>query len=271
MATKISWAEETWNPIAGCTVCSPGCANCYAMKMAYRLEQMGQPKYAGLTKQVNDRHIWTGEVRLAWDELDRPLRWKTPRRVFVNSMSDLFHKDVPIQFVDQVMDTIRKTPQHTYQILTKRADQMAAYLLRSLAFDQMLPVNIWWGVSVEDDKHAAERVPLLAHCATRRGLTTFISYEPALGPVNWKPEWASGISQIIVGAESGPDNRRRPFSMQWARDTRDYCLDNQIAFFFKQQSHRKSGHNPYIVNLDGRRWQWHQYPGDHALPVEVTA
>lgn len=260
MPTSISWTNETWNPLAGCMVVSPGCKNCYAMKMAARLEAMGQQKYAGTTHKVNGRTVWTGKITMDEAALMQPYKWRKPRMVFVNSMSDLFHEDVPFEFINRVMKVIWDTPWHTYQVLTKRAARMEEYV-----WDYGdLPENLWLGVSAENDKFAQERIPHLLNI----DVTRFVSYEPALGPINWRPEWVA-LHQIIVGAESGPN--RRPFDMQWARDTRDFCLEHGIAFFMKQGPAFKSGVNPYIVNADGTRWQWHQYPGNLALPVEVPA
>lgn len=261
--TKISWTDETWNPIAGCSVVSAGCKNCYAMQFAgTRLKHL--PKYAGLTEERNGRIVWTGDVRLDEKALEIPYKWRKPRRVFVNSMSDLFHEDVPERAVHAVFQAADDNPQHTFQILTKRPEIMARYV-NGYGFD--VPPNMWLGVSVEDQRTAAERIPYLG--VLLESNIGFVSYEPALGTIDWHSEWSGFIDQIIVGAESGPN--RRPFDMQWARDTRDYCLEHGIAFFFKQGSARKSGVAPYLVNADGTCWQWHQYPGDLALPVEVAA
>src|ERR1700757_2236140 len=142
--TSIEWTDATWNPVAGCTVISPGCTNCYAMRMAARLDAMGTKKYRGLTRKSGKRAVWTGKVRLDQKALDIPAGWKKPRRIFVNSMSDLFHEAVPAKFVAAVWDAMQATPQHTYQILTKRPDQMA----KITASLPVLP-NVWLGTSVE--------------------------------------------------------------------------------------------------------------------------
>lgn len=261
--TKIAWTERTLNFLAGCTMVSLGCQNCYAMRMAARLEAMGQEKYAGVTRKSGGRAVWTGEVRLVESELAKLYQWKEPCMIFAPSMSDLFHERVPFEFVDKVMAAIADNPRHTVQILTKRADRMAEYLEDK----DSTPGNVWFGVSAENDSCALQRIPFLDE-AQRLGNPTFVSYEPALGPIDWRPEWSGIISQIIVGAESGAN--RRPFDMQWARDTRDFCLEHGIAFFMKQGSAFKSGVNPWLVEPDGSRWQWHQYPGNLALPVEVV-
>jgi len=245
-------------------IVSPGCKNCYAMRMAARLEAMGQEKYAGTTHKVNGRTVWTGKIVLDEKALEQPYKWRKPRMVFVNSMSDLFHEDVPASFIERVFVTMYENPQHTFQVLTKRAQRMARFVESFM----LKPQNVWFGVSAEDNERALWRVPFL-DAAQANGNPTFVSYEPALGPIEWLPEWSGIISQIIVGAESGAN--RRPFDMAWARATRDYCLQHGIAYFFKQGSAFKSGVAPYLVNEDGTRWQWHQYPGNLALPVEVPA
>src|SRR5690349_11239687 len=147
--TSIEWTDATWNPVAGCTVITAGCTNCYAMRMAARLEAMGTPKYAGLTRRSGGRAVWTGKVR--WDEraLDAPRSWAKPRRIFVNSMSDLFHELVPTPFIERVWRVMQETPRHTYQILTKRPERMAAEL-HGGAFPVLR--NVWLGTSVEDDR-----------------------------------------------------------------------------------------------------------------------
>jgi protein gp37 len=268
--TAISWTDKTWNPIAGCQVVSPGCRNCYAMKMAVRLEAMGQQKYAGLAEVRNGHTVWTGRINLDEDALALPYKWRKPCMVFVNSMSDLFHEDVPYEFIDRVMKAVHDNPRHTFQILTKRGNRMADYISRrntDVPGVVGIPANIWFGVSAEDHERARGRIPFLG--AVPRRNPTFVSYEPALGPIDWRAEWRGIISQIIVGAESGAN--RRPFDMAWARATRDFCLEHGIAFFMKQGSAYKSGVNPWLVEEDGRRWQWHQYPGNLTLPEEVVA
>ncbi|MEA2835781.1 MAG: hypothetical protein QOD89_331, partial [Bradyrhizobium sp.] len=145
--SKIEWTDATWNPVAGCSIMSAGCTNCYAMRMAARLEAMGQTKYRGLTRRSGGRFVWTGKVRLDADSLHIPLGWSRPRFVFVNSMSDLFHEKVPAEFVGRIWEVMEQTPKHTYQILTKRPDRMAEITPRF----RTLP-NVWLGTSVEGPK-----------------------------------------------------------------------------------------------------------------------
>src|SRR6266481_1556509 len=172
--TSIEWTDATWNPVAGCTVVSPGCTNCYAMRMAARLDAMGMDKYRGLTRKSGGRAIWTGKVRLDQKALVIPASWKKPRRIFVNSMSDLFHENVPAEFVAQVWAVMEATPQHTYQVLTKRADRMA-----SITSTLPLLRNVWLGTSVESAGYLT-RVDDLRKI---RAAVRFISFEPLLGSV----------------------------------------------------------------------------------------
>jgi protein gp37 len=150
--TSIEWTDATWNPVAGCTILTAGCTNCYAMRMAARLDAMGQEKYAGLTRKSGGRAKWTGKITLDWKALDIPAKWSRPRFVFVNSMSDLFHTDVPVDFIAAVWKTMEATARHTFQILTKRPDRMAEVL--SGQNFKALP-NVWLGTSVEDGRVAA--------------------------------------------------------------------------------------------------------------------
>ncbi len=172
--TSIEWTDATWNPVAGCTVISPGCTNCYAMRMAARLDAMGMKKYRGLTRKSGKRAVWTGRVRLDHDALGIPAGWKKPRRIFVNSMSDLFHEAVPAEFVAAVWRAMQATPQHTYQILTKRPDRMAE-ITASLP---VLP-NVWLGTSVESADYLGRIDDLRKVDAAVR----FVSFEPLLGSV----------------------------------------------------------------------------------------
>src|ERR1700681_2146538 len=146
--TSIEWTDATWNPVAGCTVLSPGCTNCYAMRMAARLDAMGMEKYKGLTRKSGGRAVWTGKVRLDRPGLEIPGNWKKPRRIFVNSMSDLFHAAVPAEFVADVWSVMQKTPQHTYQILTKRPDRMG-----EITAEFPVLKNVWLGTSVESNDY----------------------------------------------------------------------------------------------------------------------
>jgi protein gp37 len=221
--TSIEWTDATWNPVAGCTVLTSGCTNCYAMRMAARLEMMGLRKYKGLTRKSGGRTVWTGKLRLDEQSLNNPRAWSRPRKVFVNSMSDLFHPEVPHDFIWRVWEVMRDTPRHTYQILTKRPKHMAKVLS-----DPRFPVlaNVWLGTSVEDDRVLGRLDALRAVPAAIR----FVSFEPLLGSV------AAGdladIHWAIVGGESGP--RSREMKPQWVDEIEAKCRRSGTAFFFKQ-------------------------------------
>lgn len=234
--SNIEWTDMTWNPVTGCTKISPGCKHCYAETMAKRLQAMGSPRYADGFR-----------LTLQPDLLELPLRWRVPRRVFVNSMSDLFHPAVPDDFIFRVFDTMNRADAHQFQILTKRPE-------RVLSLDRCLPwtPNIWMGTSVEnsDYLHRVDRLRLTtAH-------TRFLSLEPLLGPL---PELdLSGIHWVIVGGESGP--RARPMDRAWVIDVRKQCRAANVAFFFKQWggvNKRRTGRL-----LDGRRYD--------EMPVDVS-
>ncbi|RWQ22751.1 DUF5131 family protein [Mesorhizobium sp.] len=221
--TSIEWTDATWNPVAGCSIESAGCKFCYAMRMAERLEAMGIEKYSGLTRRSAGRAKWTGKIRLDHAALQIPLKWKKPRKIFVNSMSDLFHVDVPVDFIRDVWKIMGKTPMHTYQILTKRPEYMAT-VLASREFRTLR--NVWLGCSVEDDRVLARLDALRQVPAAVR----FVSFEPLIGSVakaNLKDiHWA------IVGGESGP--QARPMNPDWVDEIHDLCIDEGTAFFFKQ-------------------------------------
>nr|WP_314528622.1 DUF5131 family protein [uncultured Brevundimonas sp.] len=221
--TSIEWTDATWNPVAGCLIISPGCTNCYAMRMAARLEAMRVPKYEGLTRKSGQRYIWTGRVRLDEPSLDIPLKWKKPRKIFVNSMSDLFHTDVPPDFIARVWSVMERTPHHTYQILTKRPERMQE-VLTSLGLPAL--EHVWLGTSVEDSAVLSRLDNLRATPAIVR----FVSFEPLIGSV--KGADLTGIHWAIVGGESGP--RARPMDAQWVDEIRLNCLTTNTAFFFKQ-------------------------------------
>lgn len=237
--SSIEWTEATWNPVSGCTVISPGCTNCYAMRMAARLEAMGQEKYTGLTRKTGGRHKWNGQVKLDHNSLDIPKKWKTGRLIFVNSMSDLFQDRVPLSFVKEVFKTIEDTPRHTYQILTKRADLLAA-----ASGELNWPENLWMGVSVENVDYV-HRIDMLRGTRAR---TKFLSLEPLLGPLDDLN--LNGVDWVIAGGESGPG--ARPLEIGWVRNIRDQCLKQGVAFHFKQWggvNKKKAGRL-----LDGRTW-----------------
>jgi protein gp37 len=212
MATKssIEWTESTWNPLTGCNKVSPGCKHCYAERMAKRLHAMGQPNYVNGFK-----------LTLHPQALEIPLSWKKPQVIFVNSMSDLFHKDVPIDFIQQVFDVMRRADWHTFQVLTKRAER-----LQEIDAQIDWPANVWMGVSVETQDYTFR----IDHLRQTHAKTKFLSLEPLLGPLpklNLK-----GINWAIVGGESGPG--ARPMAEEWVIDIRDQCKAKRVPFFFKQ-------------------------------------
>ncbi|AKM11817.1 ABC transporter ATP-binding protein [Croceicoccus naphthovorans] len=221
--SSIEWTDLTWNPVVGCSIESAGCTNCYAMRMAARLQAMGHEKYQGLTKRSKRGAVWTDKVRCHEASVEIPLSWKKPRRVFVNSMSDLFHPDVPSDFVGRIWSVMKKTPQHHYQILTKRPHRMAE-LLQEIAPKPL--ANVWLGTSVEDHRVVQRMDDLRNVPASVR----FISFEPLVGDVGRVD--LAGIHWAIVGGESGP--RSRPMDKEWVESILDQCLDSGTAFFFKQ-------------------------------------
>ena len=218
--SKIEWTERTWNPITGCTKISAGCKHCYAETMAKRLQAMGTRGYEngfGITVQLDA-------------VFEKPLHWKKPSMIFVCSMADLFHENIAYHYIERVMQIIEQCPQHTFQILTKRAKNMRAFFE-----SRAVPKNVWLGVTCENQETADERIPhLLSIDASAR----FLSCEPLLGDINlWNAGWfLSGenvdINWVIVGGESGHD--ARPMNPDWARSIRDQCLAANVPFFFKQ-------------------------------------
>lgn len=259
--TNIEWTDATWNPVTGCTVVSAGCTNCYAMKLAgTRLKHTASRE--GLTIDTKAGPVWNGTVRLNEEWLDQPLRWKRPRTIFVCAHGDLFHESVPDAWIDRVFAVMALSPQHRFQVLTKRADRMRSYIAAKqrnapewvslgdgsktvLPYEGGYPANVWLGVSVENQAAADERIPnLLATPAAVR----FLSCEPLLGPVylrnflrpfsawreedqhSWPIEHEGAIDWVIVGGENGP----RPMHPDWARALRDQCASAGVPFFFKQ-------------------------------------
>ena len=234
MATpsKIEWTETTWNPVTGCTKITRGCDNCYAERFAERFRGIpGHPYEPGF------------DLTLRHERLTQPLSWKRPRMIFVNSMSDLFHKDVPTEFIDKVFETMEKADWHVFQVLTKRSPLMRDYL-RHRYGSRLAPRHIWCGVSVEDNKAAAR----IRHLQDAPLSTRFLSIEPLLGPVGDID--TEGISWVIVGGESGPG--ARPMNADWVREIRDNCVDSQVPFFFKQWGGVFKKRTGRI--LDGRTW-----------------
>lgn len=226
--TGIEWTDATWNPITGCTKVSPGCKNCYAERLAVRLQAMGSPRY---------RNGFA--VALQNDQVELPLRWRRPRRIFVNSMSDLFHESVPEAYIRRVFEVMATASWHVFQVLTKRSKR-----LLKLAPSLSWAPNVWQGVSVESSKYVFRVEDLREVPAAIR----FVSVEPLLGPIPRLP--LTGIHWVIVGGESGP--KRREMSPEWARLIRDQCLEANVPFFFKQWGGRtpKAGGR----TLDGRVW-----------------
>jgi protein gp37 len=235
--STIEWTEVTWNPTTGCDRISQGCDNCYALALAKRLKAMGAAKYQ------SDGDLRTSGpgfgVALHPDTLNQPHGWRAPRTVFVNSMSDLFHAKVPLGYVRQVFQVIADTPQHTYQVLTKRSSR-----LRKVADKLDWPMNLWMGVSVEN----AEQLRRVDDLRTVPAAVRFLSCEPLLGPLDELN--LDGISWVITGGESGP--HARPVKPAWVRNIRDACQDADVAFFHKQWGGRtpKAGGR----ELDGQTW-----------------
>ena len=226
--SPIEWTEATWNPVTGCTKVSPGCAHCYAERMAKRLQAMGQHNYARGFELALQEHM-----------LGLPLGWKRPKRIFVNSMSDMFHAEVPVQFIQQVFDVMRRANWHQYQILTKRSDRL-------LELDSSLDwqPQMWMGVSVENARFQ-HRIDQLRNT---RAHVKFLSLEPLLGPLSDLD--LRNIDWVIVGGESGP--RARPMDPSWVGDIRDQCRNAKVAFFFKQWGgvfKSRTGRE-----LEGRTW-----------------
>lgn len=239
--STIEWTESTWNPVTGCNKISPGCKHCYAERMAKRLKAMGQPNYVNGFQLTLHEHM-----------LDRPLQWKTPRIIFVNSMSDLFHKDVPLDFIGRVFQTMRRAWWHKFQVLTKRSERLLE-LNASLNW----PSNVWMGVSVENQDYTF-RIDQLRQTDAQ---IKFLSLEPLIGPLpNLQLD---EIDWVIVGGESGPG--ARPMRESWVTDIRDQCLAADVSFFFKQWgglNKRKTGRI-----LQGRTWD--EMPASRPLKMAV--
>lgn len=246
--TSIEWTDATWNPVAGCAIITPGCTNCYAMRMAARLEAMGVDKYAGLTRKSGGRYIWTGRIALDEASLAVPARWRKPRKIFVNSMSDLFHPDVPTDFIARVWGAMAAAPQHSFQILTKRPERMRE-VLASIA---PIPLpHVWLGTSVEDGAVVARLDDLRSTPAAVR----FVSFEPLIGSVAGAD--LTAIDWAIVGGESGP--RSRPMLEEWVDEIYDLCGDAGTAFFFKQWG----GRNKKAAGRDFRGRTFDEMPQAH--------
>ncbi len=226
--SRIEWTEANWNPVTGCTKVSPGCRFCYAERMAERLQAMGQERYRNGFK-----------LTLQEDVVDLPLKWRKPRVIFVNSMSDMFHKDVPLQFIQRCFDVMQQASQHTFQVLTKRPERVAEF-----ANELVWPKNVWLGTSVENADYVWRITELVKVSAAVR----FLSVEPLLGPIPKLP--LQGINWVIVGGESGPG--ARPMEEDWVVEIHKQCRKNKVPFFFKQWggvNKKKAGRV-----LEGRTW-----------------
>ena len=239
--SAIEWTDATWNPVTGCTKISPGCAHCYAETITLRFKR-GGPFLPGKTT-----------IKLHPDRLDQPAKWRAPRRIFVNSMSDLFHEEVPFEFVRQVFDVMAENPRHIYQVLIKRPERMLEYV--EWTEYQRWPDQAWAGVSVENQRWEDTRIPLLRKvpCAVR-----FLSCEPLLKPIDLD---LNGIQWVIVGGESG--RRARPMKEEWVVQIRNRCIKAGESFFFKQWGGRTSKAGGRV--LDGKFW------GEYPRPVTVGA
>lgn len=241
--SRIEWTETTWNPVAGCTPVSPGCLNCYAARMALRLEHMpngtGQ-KYRGTATRARDgRPVFSGHINLDEGVLDAPRSWRLPRVIFVNSMSDLFHEAVPTRFIQRVFCVMEECPQHTFQVLTKRPER--AFELRD---ELPWPDNVWLGTSVESRAYY-ERIRILQRIPAN---VRFLSCEPLLGPLKRIP--LAGVHWVIVGGESGPG--ARPMEGEWVAEIREQCQSKDVPFFFKQWGGVRK--KDFGRELDGRTW-----------------
>lgn len=250
--TQIEWTDATWNPVVGCTIVSAGCTNCYAMEMAKRLEAMGIAKYRGLTRRSGKRTVWNGKVRESPKSLEIPYRWRKPRKIFVNSMSDLFHESVSDEFISKVWKVMEETPQHNYQILTKRPQRMADVVSKMIKV--VLP-NVWLGTSVENEA-VVDRIAELrkANAAIR-----FVSFEPLIGAVGLLN--LEGIHWAIVGGESGKS--ARPIREEWIDEIYSQCDKFETAFFFKQWGTWGKDNKRRSKKANGREYRgklWDQMP-----------
>lgn len=257
--TQIEWTDATWNPVAGCSIVTAGCTNCYAMQMARRLDAMGVEKYSGLTRKSGNRVIWNGVIREDPAALLIPYTWKKPRKIFVNSMSDLFHESVSDEFVASVWKVMRDTPRHNYQILTKRPERMARFVSENVP--EVLN-NVWLGTSVEN----AEVVSRIEHLRRIPARIRFISFEPLIGPVGAVD--LSNIHWAIVGGESG--RGARPIREEWIDQIYAQCSVFESTFFFKQWGAWGRDNKKRSKKANGREYRgqfWNGMP-EHALVQE---
>src|SRR5215813_5336048 len=234
--TTIEWTDATWNPVTGCTKISPGCDNCYAARFSERFRGViGHPFESGF------------DLTLRPERVEQPLSWKRPRMIFVNSMSDLFHKDIPASLIDRVFDTMERAHWHVFQVLTKRSSLMRRYVNRRYR-DKLSPNHIWLGVSVEDGARASRA----RHLRETNAAVRFLSVEPMLGPIGQIN--LEGIHWVIAGGESGP--KARPIQEEWVCDLRNQCKSSGVAFFFKQWG----GKTPKAGGRDLQGREWNEFP-----------
>ena len=254
LKSGIEWTDATWNPTTGCRRVSAGCDNCYAATLARRLKAMGNPRY-----QVDGADGEGFGLTLHWDKLEEPRHWRRPRRVFVNSMSDLFHPGVPEAFLIRVFAVMAECQHHRFQVLTKRPARMAKIVPKLVDRIGCMPPNVWLGTSVESVEHLGRVAWLRATPSAVR----FLSLEPLLGPLPGID--LRGMDWVIVGGESGP--RHRPIEPGWVRDIRDQCHVANVAFFFKQWGGRTPKAGGRL--LDGRTWD--QFPFEISHPPMDTS
>lgn len=245
--TIIAWTNATWNPVHGCSMVSEGCRHCYAMEISHRYRYTSR-KWTAANAPFN--------VKLQYHKLKEPYSLKQPSRIFVNSMSDLFHEQIPDAYIAKVFEVMNDLPQHTFQVLTKRPERAAAWAGRWTS-------NIWMGTSVEDRK-VLQRIDALRQC---QASTRFLSCEPLLEDLGTID--LSGIHWVIAGGESGPNFR--PMKHEWAENLMYQCIDSEVAFFFKQSSHRFTERGTQLRLSDGSIWEWRQFPDARRLPRLVKS
>ncbi len=242
--SEIEWTDKTWNPVKGCFKVSPGCKNCYAIRMAERLQAMQHPLYKGTVKR-NGKANWTGKIGFSEDLLDAPLKWRKPTKIFVNSMSDMFYEEVPFDFIKKAFDTMLQADWHEFQILTKRPERAYEFFKQ---YKFQLPAHIWLGVSVESNEYIDRLDVLRTLPATIR----FVSFEPLLDSVSEAN--LKNIDWAIVGGESGPG--ARAMQEEWVDEIEHECRKYGTAFFFKQWG----GVNKKKTGREWRGKVWNEYP-----------
>jgi len=250
--TQIEWTDATWNPVAGCSIVSAGCTNCYAMEMARRLNAMGMRKYEGLVRRSGNRTVWNGIVREDRAALAIPYGWRKPRKIFVNSMSDLFHEGVSDEFIVDVWKVMKENSHHNFQILTKRPDRMAAIVNGKI---RMILPNVWLGTSIENAAVVFRADELRSVPAAIR----FISFEPLIGSVGAIK--LAGVHWAIVGGESG--RAARPIREEWIDEIYDQCVEQKTAFFFKQWGTWGKDNKRRSKKANGREYRgrlWDEMP-----------